>query len=463
MLRRLLDSPWTYFTLAGLLALAALLSPLRIHLPSRPVGTVEDLAKLRESRPNVIFILVDTMRADHLSAYGYPRPTSPVMDDLARYGVRFARVEAQSSWTKSSMASIWTGRFPIRTGVLRFNDVMPPEALMPAEIFSQAGYATAGIWRNGWVAAMFGFEQGFDTYLKPTPEADPAKFEKRTPGASPIPGTDEDATRTALGFLENHGNEPFMLYVHYMDVHQYSYDAEAAALGFGTSLSDSYDAAIHWVDRNIAALLTHLEKNRLFEKTIVVIAADHGEGFREHGIEGHARSMYREVSEVPLIIALPFRLEPGIVVEPLVRNVDIWPTILDLAGLPPLPEADGRSLVPVIEAVGRGQDPGPSPPSYGYLDQNWGQVKLPPRPLITRRDQDRRLLLQVPEGSLELFDVASDPTEQRNLVEQRPDWIQELRPGLEGSLELESGWQNPKVEVDEMSREMLRALGYAVH
>ena len=462
LLRRLLDSPWTYFTLAGLLAIVAIASQFRLHVPSRPMGTIDDLAGLPSRKLSVVFVVIDTLRSDRLSSYGYARPTSPVLADLAQHGVRFARVEAQSSWTKASMASLWTGLFPTHTGVLRSSHAVPDEATLPAELFQQAGYATAGIWRNGWVGPDFGFQRGFDTYLRPIAETGPAKFQKHTPGTTSVPGTDEDITRAAIGFLETHGREPFLLYLHFMDVHQYAHDEAAAKLGFGTSLSDSYDASINWVDRNVGTVLSYLEDHDLFENTLVVVTSDHGEGFREHGTEGHAKSLYQEVLGVPLILALPFRLKQGIVVEPLVRNVDIWPTVLELVGLPPLRKTDGRSLVPAITAAARGEPAGAAPTSFAYLDRNWANRDQPNNPLVSVSSNGRRLLLHTsPERKLELFDHATDPTEQHNLVEERPDWVAELEPQLEQSLREGPVWGTPReVELDEMSQELLRALGY---
>jgi arylsulfatase A-like enzyme len=457
-----LDSPWTYFALAVLLTIVAIASQFRLHVPSRPKGTIDDLAGLASRKPNVVFVVIDTLRADRLSAYGYARPTSPVLADLAQHGVRFARVEAQSSWTKASMASLWTGLFPTHTGVLRSSHAIPDAATLPAELFQQAGYVTAGIWRNGWVGPDFGFQQGFDTYLRPVPDKVPAKFQKRKPRDAQLAGNDEDTTQAAIGFLETHGRDPFLLYLHYMDVHQYSYDEAAANLGFGTSLSDAYDASIHWVDRNVGTVLSYLEDHDLFANTLVVVTSDHGEAFREHGTEGHARSLYQEVAGVPLILALPFRLEPGIVVEQLVRNVDIWPTVLELVGLPPLPKADGRSLVPAITAAARGESGGEALAAYAYLDRNWASREKPNAPLVSVVSNGRRLLLHTsPERKLELFDHATDPTEQHNLVEERPDWVAELEPQLEQSLREGPVWGTPReVELDEMSQELLRALGY---
>jgi hypothetical protein len=236
LLRRIIDSPWLYFSLAGLLAVVAVLSQLEIHLPSRPFGEPEEIAELRErDEVNVLFVLIDTLRADRVGGYGYARPTTPTLDTLARYGVRFDRVEAQSSWTKASMASLWTGLYPMRTGVTRFRHALPAEAVHPAELFREAGFRTGGIWRNGWVANNFGFDQGFDLYVRPLPSRTAERFERRSPSTHPLQGNDFDATEAALEFMRAHAEERFLLYVHYMDVHQYMYDQEAAKLGFGTS------------------------------------------------------------------------------------------------------------------------------------------------------------------------------------------------------------------------------------
>jgi arylsulfatase A-like enzyme len=465
VLRRILDSPWTYFTLAGLLAVGGLASMLELRGPAKPAGTIEqDLGKLRERGDlNVIFILVDTLRSDRLSSYGYERPTSPVMDALADNGVRFARTQAQSSWTKCSMASLWTGVFPQRTGVTRFDHALPDSALLPAEIFKDAGYTTAGIWRNGWVSANFGFAQGFDLYLRPSQRTDIA-VERRGRAEARVPGTDEDITLAGIEFLRSNANEKFMLYLHYMDVHQYVYDDEAAKLPFGTSISDVYDRAIHWTDFNIGALIATLDELDLSKRTIVVITSDHGEAFREHGSEGHAQNLYQEVVRVPLIVSLPFRVDGGLVVDPLVRNVDVWPTVLDLIGLPALPDSDGVSLVPAMQAAARGES-AVVPPSLAYLDTVWGQIELEPSPLVGIQRDTQRVLYnqQRPDDSMQIFDLATDPGERRNLRKAAPEWTGELRPQLDASFAGKTPWGESKsVALDEMELNQLRALGYVI-
>jgi arylsulfatase A-like enzyme len=466
LLRRILDSPWTYFTAAGLLAaFGVFITLFDVHIPSRPRGTIEDLAKLREREDtNVLFVLVDTLRADRLGSYGYQRPTSPVMDDLARAGVRFARTEAQSTWTKASMASLLTGVFPPRSGVTRFLHALPPEAELPAERLAAAGFRTAGLWRNGWVGTNFGFGQGFEVYFKPqSPAKQGVPIQRGHPGQN-LGGSDEELTTSALEFLAAHGNERFYLYVHYMDVHQYAYDDAAAALQFGTGHSDSYDAAINWVDRNLGVLLIELEKRRLFEKTIVVVASDHGEGFPgEHGTEGHARTLYREVTDVPFILGLPFRLPEPVVVRQQVRNVDIWPTLYDLLGMPPLPNADGRSLVPLIEAAARGEEPQSDGMSMAFLDINWGQTDLPPEPLIAVRKDGKRMLVRPNKGEVQVFDHATDPEERKNLLSERPEWAEGLRELAQQQLTAPPAWERvPEVQIDDMYKDQLRALGYVI-
>ena len=456
----------SWILIGGGLALLAAFVATQVHVsvPSRPKGSIDDLAALRERGDlNVVFVLVDTLRADRLGAYGYKRDTSPTLSEISASGVRFARVEAQSSWTKCSMASLWTGLFPHRTGVVRFQHGLPETALLPAEIFEEKGYFTAGIWRNGWVGPNFGFSQGFDLYIQPTQRTDPAGFQRPAPGSQKLAGTDQDVTLAGMEFLNQNQSKKFMLYLHYMDVHQYSYDDEAAALGFGSSISDYYDSSIHWVDTNLFALLAELDKLDLLKKTLVVVAADHGEAFREHGNEGHAANLYHEVVSVPLLFMLPFRLDKELVVEPLVRNVDIWPTILDLTGLPPLPQTDGVSLVPLMQAAAKGEA-AETPRSMAYLDQTWGRIEAEPAPLVSIRNDGQRVLYRPkrPEAS-EIYDLALDPRELRNLKKTPPEWAEALETEVESRLEQPVAFgPATEVKVDDLERGQLRALGYVI-
>jgi arylsulfatase A-like enzyme len=434
---------------------------------SRLPGTLEDLLALRERRDlNVLFVLVDTLRADRLHAYGYERETSPNLDALAATGIRFARQVSQSSWTKCSMASLWTGLYPVRTRVLRAYDALSPDARMPAEIFQEAGFRTAAIWRNGWIAPNFGFAQGFEIYLSPRSQRrDRARIHRvENPNIS-LQGDDSDILVSALEFLRGYGHERWFLYLHLMDVHQYAYSEDSAL--FGTDYSDSYDNAIHWVDSLLGHLFDELGRRGLRERTVIVFAADHGEAFGEHDGEGHARNVYGEVTQTPLILGFPFRLEPGVVVEARSENVDLWPTVLDLLGLPPLPDPDGRSLVPEIVAAVKGEPPSDGDGrAFAQIDQSWGQTERRPRPMVAVNDGPWRLIYRaVAPRRSELYDKDQDPREQRDLAAEQPERTEALI--REASAYLQSrpppwGDAAPNVEIDEMQLDQLRALGYGV-
>lgn len=464
--RRVLDSPAFYVGAAVLVVGFYLIFRFDIRLEPRPSArSVDEIATLSERDDlSVLFILVDTLRADRLSSYGYERETSPTIDRLAETGVRFAHHLSQSSWTKCSMASLWTGLYPIRTGVLRYLHALPQGARTPAEAFRDAGFRTAGIWRNGWVASNFGFSQGFETYQRPRPGRVARSVRRENP-TSTLQGTDADIIRSAMEFLRLNRHERWFLYLHLMDVHQYVYDEEAAL--FGTTYSDLYNNSIRWVDRILGSLLRELERRNLRDKTLIVFASDHGEAFGEHGREGHARDVYSEVTETPFILSFPFRLEPGVVVRTRTENVDIWPTVLDLLGLPPLDGADGHSLVPDILATARGEalrsDEGPA---FSQIDQTWGRADAQPRPIVAVTEDGYRLVHHVAAPDLtELFDRAKDPREQTNVAADQPEVVDRLRRQADrymASPPAPWGEQPLSVELNDMELNQLRALGYAV-
>ncbi|MEZ4331400.1 MAG: sulfatase [Myxococcota bacterium] len=436
---------------------------------ARPKGTIDQIDRLREQTDlNVLFILTDTLRASRLHVYGYERETSPTFDYVAETGVRFARHLAQSSWTKCSMASLWTGMYPQRTGVLRSPHATPEGARMPAEILREAGFRTAGIWRNGWVAPNFGFGQGFEVYERPTAKPMSRQMRAENPNIT-LDGTDNDVVDAAEEFLRVHGRERFFLYVHLMDVHQYLYDTSTAV--FGSTYSDIYDNSVLHTDAVIGRLLTIFAEQGLLEKTLVVLAADHGEAFGERGFEGHAREVDLEETEIPFILGFPFRLEPGVVVPVRTRNVDVWPTVLDLLGLPKLPDADGHSLVGTIKAAARGLPMSDETLGIAHLDRGWGRPEYPSRPTVAVTKGPFRFILQLaPDASVNqrvesLYDASNDPAERENVIEENPEVASELRQVAEAYLEQKPpDWAGAprNVELDEKEAAELRALGYAV-
>ena len=466
MSKRLLDRRWPWLAAAGAIVLVFLSAVIEIRDPSdwdrRPVGSVEDIQALQDRDDlNVLFIVIDTLRAERLGSYGYERETSPTLDRLAGSGVRFARHLAQSSWTKASMASLWTGLNPARTGISRFDQVLPPEALMPAEILRDDGFQTVGLYRNGWVSPTFGFDQGFEVYERPVKTPLPPGARRENPTISGA-GTDEGSVAAAVEFLRVRGQERWFLYLHWMDVHEYLYDEESAL--FGIQYSDVYDNSIRWTDGMLELFLSHLEDLGHLDDTLIVLVSDHGEAFGERGFEGHARKVYRETTETPLVISFPFRLEPGLVVDTRSRNIDVWPTILDLLGLS-LPGSDGRSRVPEILASARGEPlPESGETGIAYLNQNWSRP-LDPLPTVAVTDGALRYVRVEQEGSVieQLYDATSDPTEIHDRAREDPEGLARLAAEADAYLEQQPAWgEAPTREIGELELNHLRALGYAI-
>ena len=453
---------WSYWLAAATMIAFYLVYSIERRDDLRPVGALTDVVKLAErSDLNVVFIVVDTLRSQRLGAYGYERDTSPTLDALADTGVLFKNHLSQSSWTKTSMASLWTGLYPARTQVLRYDDAVSLEAQMPAEVLRNAGFRTNAIWRNGWVAPNFGFSQGFDAYHNPRPVPIPPSVRKENPSMKEG-GSDYELIVSAVEFLRTYKDEKFFLYLHLMDVHQYVYDEESAL--FGTTYSDIYDNSIRRTDHHIGIVVDALEAQGLRDETILIVASDHGEAFGEHGQEGHAKDLYSEVTRTPWILSLPFRLEPGVVVEGATENVDVWPTVFDILGLDAAKDVDGRSRV--ADVLRAGKDASADRTRFAQLDRHWGQTRTEPRSIVAVTDGALRLFYDVKlPDKVELYDLAQDPREQHNLAEKEPEVAARLTERAKGYLDgPPPPWIGgaPKVEVDDMELRQLRALGYKI-
>jgi arylsulfatase A-like enzyme len=308
---------------------------------------------------------------------------------------------------------------------------------------SDAGFRSIGFYRNGWIAPTFGFQQGFEIYSNPPARPIPPQAKAAKPTLSQV-GTDESTVAAAVEFLRvSRNDQKFFLYLHLMDVHEYVYDEESAI--FGAGISDKYDSSILWTDGTLNAFFAYLAHWGLFENTIVVIAADHGEAFRERGLEGHARALYRESTTTPWIIALPFRLDPSIVVQTQTENVDIWPTIFEILGIDAPTFADGRSRVPEIVAAAQGMAlPDSDTSGFAHLDRHWGQRGKEPRPFVAVTDGSFRYL-ESPGANAEV------------------DKAEELRARAAELLADEPAWEEtPTRDIDEFELNQLRALGYSI-
>ena len=339
--------------------------------------------------------------------------------------------------------------------------------MLPAEILQEAGFRTTGVYRNGWVAPNFGFAQGFEVYERPLSRNVAPGVRRENPTVR-HGGSDDDLLHATEEFLDVHGHERWFLYLHFMDIHEYLYDEETAQ--FGTGFEDNYDNAILRTNVVLEKLLEYLNENGYRENTLIIFASDHGEAFSERGLEGHARYVYPETTEVPFILSFPFQVDSGIEISARTENIDIWPTVLDLLGLPAMEGVDGQSRVPELLAAMRGEPlPEREQPAIAHLDQHWGQRDRESAPHVVLADGDMRFsYTTVPNQPpiLELFDASEDPDELENVLSKHPDEVERLRgmtrAYIDHSPDPPWGDAAPPLEIDEIQLNQLRALGYQI-
>jgi arylsulfatase A-like enzyme len=380
-------------------------------------------------RPNVVLVVLDSLRRDHLGVFGYERPTSPTIDRLAREGVLLRDIIAAAPQTAPAVASLFTGLYPHAHGIQlysynqSFDPVRSPaspelDSRFPvlAERFRTAGYATFALVENPWIKPEFGFARGFDHF-------------------DSIESWDGRHISGRFGSLLNDGSttRPFFAYLHYMDVHA-PYFASGATRGlyapfqgppvFGNGLFpllradektyalDLYDERLNVLDELVRGLIEVLTREGLRDNTLLVVTADHGEEFLEHRGLGHGTSLYAELINTFAIFDYPGRLRSR-VVRTRARSVDLAPTILDLAGLDPFSKTDpvdGRSLRAWME--------GPRAAA---------KVESPEPPFVLAELGDKKAVLMdgwkfVYDLGLkteELFHEGRDPGDRENLADAK--------------------------------------------
>jgi len=431
---------------SALLALAAGLASCAPPAPRAEIGSrLEALG-----RPNLVLIVVDTLRADRTTPYGFA-DTTPELARWAEHGVVFERALAQSSWTKISMASLFTSLWPRSHALRDVRDGLGEGALTLAEVLRAAGYRTWAVQTNGWLHPSFGFHQGFERYVFPSGRG--AQLPR--PGVWPhVDRVVEEATR----LLEARDPDaPFFLYLHFMDVHEYAAPPEFKR--FGTDAQGAYLAAVRWVDDGIRRVREVLDAEGLSERTLIVFASDHGESLGEHGRQGHARDLRAPVLHVPLVLRLPFPVEP-VRVAAQVRNLDIAPTLLEAAGQPVPASFEGTSLLPLVRAddADAGDRPGFSALGAPLYPDAAVQAA------VALRDWSyaRRVPPDARAGEEWLFDLGIDPGENVDLARREPRQTARLRALLDAHLAATPvpGALARDVHIDPEIAERLRAMGY---
>jgi arylsulfatase A-like enzyme len=378
---------------------------------------------------NVLLISVDSLRADRLGAYGHDRETSPTLDRLAAEGVLFERAISPTSWTLPSHVTLLSGRDPAKHGTVARTDRIDDEVPLLQEAFSRAGYETAGFYSGPFLHPYFGFGRGFDRYAScETIEVDDARPIDAMTSAHED-RTNETVRRSFTEWLDTRPEDrPFFAFVHMWDVH-FDYIApepwgtafarpyagnldgrRIAAQGFPERVSRAdlehllalYDGEVLYTDDTIGKLLEALDRAGVLDETLVVVTADHGEEFKEHGGKTHHRTVFVESVHVPLILWARQGLPRGLRIEPFVALADVAPTILDLVGLAPLSGADGRSLAPAI----RGEALPTRPVRSSMVVP--GEES---RRTIALREGRRSLILWKKRDRWLRFDVGRDPGE----------------------------------------------------
>jgi arylsulfatase A-like enzyme len=482
--RVVLASPkGTLATAAGglVLALAAAL-PLAGAVPDATARVPAEAAPAPAKSPvagdNVILVSIDSLRADHLGAYGYGRDTSPAIDSVARGGVLFRHHQSTTSWTLPAHMSLLTARSLLGHGVVSDDRSLSPSVATVAEVFRQGGYETHAIVSAPYLNSRYGFARGFDEYDDKT-----IHFETNEDSYHSV--TAPKLLKAAEDFLGQKRDKPFFLFLHFWDVHyDYApgkpYDTMFDPSYTGTVTGDNfyfdpkinkdmdkrdlehlvalYDGEIRLVDDHIARLKADLARLAIDGNTMIAIVGDHGDEFFEHGNKGHHRTLYEEVLATPFVLEVPGHRPSKTEVGDEVSLVDVAPTLLGLCGLPQPDGAEGRDWsglwtgapLPAADAI--------FAELYRTGTRNVQVAELDARHKVIHHFQQR---------SLEAYDLAADPGEQKSLSRTGPlatPLVSRMRDWLDGrwhrfDKRLRGEGIEPVI-LDAKARDELKALGY---
>jgi len=431
------------------------------------------------SRANVLLITIDTIRADHCSSYGYGRLTTPTLSRVAEAGVIFRNAYAPMATTGPSHATILTSLYPRSHGFVKNGLVLDQRIHTLPESLKAAGYQTAAIVSSFPLAARFGFDQGIDSY-------DDA-FEGH--GGDPKPRHwegmlverhfDRDArvtTDKASHWLrsQRHNEIPFFLWVHYFDPHAPYRPADGYQQLFLPKTGEHppkgslehtialYDAEIRETDDALDQLLHVVDGLGLSDSTVVIVAGDHGEGLMQHGQMQHGIHLYEELVRVPLVISWPGNLPAGLEIWEPVELLDVTPTLLEIANVVAgSTDHQGQSLVGVMTGQ---QTADPERPIFferrKYKTRQIRNVFVTGNKLGIRSGPWKYIEADE-EGTRELFDLRSDPTETSNLVAKHPELAARLSKEISSWLErTPRTFFSPDTVISDEDNRKLNALGY---
>jgi arylsulfatase A-like enzyme len=358
------------------------------------------------ARPNVLLLTVDALRADHLGAYGYARATSPAIDALARESLRFDRAFSNAPSTRLSMPTIATGRWP--STIAWDNSIWWPRFTARQRTLAEAlhdhGYETGAVYSIEYFSRRYarGFERGIDVY-----DDRWTSLHTELHGAQESSGTSSrEVADSAIEFVSRRREHPWFLWAHFFDPHhQYLPHRDGETPRFGDAPMDLYDEEIAYTDRHIGRLLARLRETGQWERTVIVLTGDHGEGFGEHGVSTHGFHLYAAQTRVPMIVRVP-GVAPGRSGVP-VSHVDVAPTLANLAGAREEPTFLGRSMVDTLART-RATDDGRvlQEVTYDGAIRRWAIVSA----------AHHLLWNHTPESTRECYDLRLDPDEREDLM-----------------------------------------------
>ncbi len=357
-----------------------------------------------EARPNVLFITIDTLRADHLGCYGAAQIQTPNIDALARSAVRFAQAYTPVPITLPAHSAVFTGSFPMATGMHDFSgNKLPANAVTLAKVLHDHGYATAAFIGSAVLDSRFGLNQGFETYFD---HFDFSRLDETNLDLMERRG--DEVMDEALKWLRvesNRSGRPFLLWIHLYDPHFPYTPPEPYASRYRTH---PYDGEIAFADEQVGRLIAFLKEKGLYERSLLLLSGDHGEGLGEHGEKTHGFFIYNSTLHVPLLIKIPGAF-PRVVSDE-VSLVDVMPTLLQALKIPTPPGVQGRSLLgQVLGRTGGGSSELYSETYLPLLHFRWSQL----------RGLQAHGLKYINAPQPELYDTRSDPQELKNLFTDR--------------------------------------------
>lgn len=418
---------------------------------------------------NVVIMLLDAGGAKHFSSYGYPEPTTPNADAVGRDGIKFDNAYCQAVYTLASTASLMSGQLPIHHRIIYTKNRLSSDIFTMAESFRSAGYSTGTFLANGNASDIFGMAQGFQEI------ADVFRYRDYT-------GWGQDITNAFEKWLPEAANKRFFAYLHYREPHapynppeqwkfkfvdpnykgniidsyevrkQINYGQLQASQGDKDFIQAMYDANLNYGDYQIGQVVQRLKQLGIYDQTIVIIIADHGEAFWEHGYQGHNSQLYQESIHIPMLIKLARGSQIAKTSPSFVRTIDIYPTLIDLLGFSRKGmRVDGRSFVPYfVSAPADDRDV----VSQVIMERQYAFM-----------EGSYKYMVDLNSHVEELYNLKADPGEKKNLVNIEPVragyYQSQLFDLLASKKNVGAYFQNAeKATIDEATKENIEALGY---